>query len=473
MARVTAGSRPVAIDPLKHSQPLGGALAMLGIARCMPLLHGTQGCTAFAKALLTRHFREPIPLQTTALTEVSAVVGATGSLHAALDTIAARHRPELIAVLTTGVPELSGEDLDGALRECRADLVGDGPGPAVVAVSTPDFRGGLSDGWSAALKALVAGALAAGPGASSGRGGVATEPAGSAAVGGGQPWGDVPDLVAVPVGVSLTAADLDEISDLVAAFGLRPILVPDLSQSLDGHLADDWSPLTTGGTTVAQLRQLPEAGSVLAVGTTAAAAGKSLADGSGATCSTFDHLGGLAAADALVAALLECSDRPAPETLRHARRRLTDGLLDSHFVLGGARVAVAGEPEFLAGVSATLAETGARIVAAVAPTPDPVLSRVPCDEVVVGDLVDLEERAAEGGAELVVASSHARGLAGRLQVAHLVAGFPVYDRLGAHLRGTSGYRGSLQFLFDAANQLLEHRSSGHQSPGRHPNPREL
>ena len=62
MARVVAGGKPAAIDPLKHSQPLGGALVFLGLANTMPMLHGSQGCTAFAKALLTRHFREPIPL---------------------------------------------------------------------------------------------------------------------------------------------------------------------------------------------------------------------------------------------------------------------------------------------------------------------------------------------------------------------------------------------------------------------------
>ena len=41
-------------------------------------------------------------------------------------------------------------------------------------------------------------------------------------------------------------------------------------------------------------------------------------------------------------------------------------------------------------------------------------------------------------------------------------GFPVYDRLGPQLRGTAGYRGSLQLLIDAANRLLDHQD--HEYP---------
>ena len=42
---------------------------------CMPMLHGSQGCTSFGLVLLVRHFREAIPLQTTAMSEVATVLG--------------------------------------------------------------------------------------------------------------------------------------------------------------------------------------------------------------------------------------------------------------------------------------------------------------------------------------------------------------------------------------------------------------
>jgi nitrogenase molybdenum-iron protein alpha/beta subunit len=75
MSKVVTTNKPVAVNPLKLSQPLGAALAFLGIKGALPLFHGSQGCTAFAKVMLVRHFREAIPLATTALTEIATILG--------------------------------------------------------------------------------------------------------------------------------------------------------------------------------------------------------------------------------------------------------------------------------------------------------------------------------------------------------------------------------------------------------------
>lgn len=443
MARVVASARSAVTDPLKHSRPLGAVLAMLGVARCVPLLHGAQGCSAFAKALLTRHFREPIPVRSTALTGVTPVLGATDSLLASLSSITRRYRPAAIGVITTGMIEISGEDVARSIG--LAARSGEGRRglrePLIVPISTPDFAGGLSDGWASALDALVTAVLAERgdlPGA-----------------------GREPDrrLIAAPAGVSLTVADLEEIVGLCEAFGSRVVPLPDLSRSVDGHLGDGWTPLTAGGTTLADLRSLPAAGSVLSIGASATDAGARLAGSLGVDNAAFPHCGGLAATDALVSTLADWSESPVPERVLRGRARMADGLLDTHMVLGGARVAIAGEPEFLATVAACLAEAGATIVAAVSPTPSPVLTEVPCDEVIVGDLLDLEERAGEAGAELVIASSHARWLAQSIGAAHLVAGFPVFDRLGAQLAGFAGYQGGLRLLHEAGNRLIERQSA--------------
>jgi len=63
MATLVQSRKPVTVDPLRHSAPLGAVLAFLGVAGCMPVLHSSQGCAAFVKVLLTRHFRESIPLR--------------------------------------------------------------------------------------------------------------------------------------------------------------------------------------------------------------------------------------------------------------------------------------------------------------------------------------------------------------------------------------------------------------------------
>ncbi len=56
MTTVTTIQKAAAINPLKSSQPLGAALAFLGVDAAMPLFHGSQGCTSFAVVLFVRHF---------------------------------------------------------------------------------------------------------------------------------------------------------------------------------------------------------------------------------------------------------------------------------------------------------------------------------------------------------------------------------------------------------------------------------
>ena len=67
MAAVVKPGKACTVNPLKMSQPIGGALAFMGMSGTMPLLHGSQGCTSFGLVLFVRHFREAIPLQTTAM----------------------------------------------------------------------------------------------------------------------------------------------------------------------------------------------------------------------------------------------------------------------------------------------------------------------------------------------------------------------------------------------------------------------
>ncbi len=93
---------------------------------------------------------------------------------------------------------------------------------------------------------------------------------------------------------------------------------------------------------------------------------------------------------------------------------------------------------------------GCTIQAAIAATRTRGLDGLPCENVLVGDLEDLE--AAAKGADLLVANSNGRQAAARLGLkAHLRAGLPVFDRLGAHQKLWVGYRGTLNLVFEVAN----------------------
>ena len=420
MATLVQSRKPVTVDPLRHSAPLGAVLAFLGVAGCMPVLHSSQGCAAFVKVLLTRHFRESIPLQTSALTEITTILGSGDSLLAAIETVTERHAPKVIGVITTGLVDAAGEDVRRTLR-LRS------PGTPVVLATVPDLGGGLEQGYAAAVEALVTELALPGAG-----------PA-------------VDGQVTLLPGPTLGPLDVEELRETAEVFGLRTIVLPDCSRSLDGHLDDDWEPLLSGGTPLRDAASAGRSSAVLALGAGLDCAARML---SGADAWVAPHAIGLDASDALVRQLTAVAGRDVPEVMRRWRSRLTDGLLDSSSTLAGRRVALALEPDLLAGVAALLAEAGAHVVTAITPTSATHLDQLQCDEVVVGDFEDTEARAREAGAELLVASSHGAATAGRLGIPLLRLGFPVVDRLGAQHLTTVGYRGSLRLLFAVANELL-------------------
>ena len=116
-----------------------------------------------------------------------------------------------------------------------------------------------------------------------------------AATAGTQP-GKRPRQVNVLVNASLTPGDLEALKDMIELFGLRPVVIPDLSDSLDGHLPeDDFSPLTIGGTLVSEMATLGDSLATLVIGASLNAAADTLHKKTGVPDYRFDHLMGLEA----------------------------------------------------------------------------------------------------------------------------------------------------------------------------------
>jgi nitrogenase molybdenum-iron protein NifN len=434
MAKVIKRHKPLSVNPLKVSQPVGAALAFLGINRAIPMLHGSQGCSAFGKVFLVRHFREPIPLQTSAMDQVSTVMSADDNVIEGLKTIAEKSQPDLIGLPTTGLSETQGTDINRLVKTFYAWYPQFQSMP-VVPVNTPDYLGCLESGFAHAVKALFERLVPVG----------------------GQP-GYRAKQVNVLVGSALTPSDLEHLKELITAFGLQPVVVPDLSDSLDGHLPEsDFSPITIGGTPVSALATLGEAAATLVVGRSLSEAADWLNKQTGVPDFRFDSLMGLAAVDRLVMVLAQISGQTVPEKIERQRAQLQDAMLDTHFMLGLARIAIAADPDLLYAFSKLVQEMGAEVIAAVAPTYAPILETVPTEQIKLGDLEDLEQQAKEQGAELLISNSHAIGTATRLNVPLLRVGFPQYDWVGGYQRLWIGYRGTQQTLFELANLFLSRK----------------
>ncbi|MBI5109106.1 MAG: nitrogenase iron-molybdenum cofactor biosynthesis protein NifN [Rhodocyclales bacterium] len=434
MAESLKRAKALAVNPLKASQPVGAALAFLGLKNSIPMLHGSQGCTAFGKVFFVRHFREPIPLQTTAMDQVSTIMSADENVIEGLRVICEKNQPDVIGLPTTGLSEMQGTDIRRLVREFRAQNP-QFESTAVVPVNTPDYTGCLESGFALAVEAIID---------------VLVPDTRESALAGRRKR-----QVNVLCASMLTPGDTEAIREWIEAFGLRPVMLPDIGDSLDGHLVDvETTPLTLGGTPKSEIAAMCESVATLVIGRSLAKAADLLKERSGVPDYRFDHLLGLAACDAFTMALAEISGQPVPARIDRLRRQLQDAMVDTHFMTGFLRVAIAADADLLVGLGQFLAGVGAEIVAAVAPARAEVLAEMPATSVQIGDLEDMEKLARAGRVQLVISNSHAAQSAERLGVPLLRAGFPQYDWVGGYTRTWVGYRGARQALFDVANLFL-------------------
>ncbi len=422
-SRVKVPSKPATVNPQKNSPALGATLAYLGVDRMLGLLHGAQGCSTFIRLQLSRHFKESIALNSTAMSEDAAIFGGWENLKKGLGRVVEKFRPGVVGVMTSGLTETMGDDVRSAIVQFRAERPELAQVPIVWA-STPDYCGSLQEGYAAAVQAIVE----------------------TLAEGGER----IPDQVNFLPGAHLTPADVEEVKGLLESFGLRVLTVPDIANALDGHIDAEVSPLSTGGVAVEDVRRAGRSIATIYVGDSLAKAALALERSFGVPSYGFTSLTGLAEVDALVATLSAITGREVPETLRRRRSRLMDAMADSHYQMGGKKVALALEADHLKGMTRFLAGMGCEIQAAVAATRTRGLDALPCENVFAGDLEDLEDAAK--GADLLVANSNARQAAAKLGVkAHLRTGLPVFDRLGAHAKVWVGYRGTMNLVFEVAN----------------------
>jgi len=427
MAIVVESKKACTVNPLKMSQPLGASFAFLGLDACMPVMHGSQGCTSFGLVLLVRHFKEAIPLQTTAMNEVTSILGGYDNIEAALLNIRKRAAPKIIAICSTGLTETKGDDVDGyivTVRKRKPEL----DDTEIVYVSTPDYVGAFEDGYKHAITAIVKTLV--------------------------KPLPVKADQVTLLPGSHLSPGDIDELREIIEAFGLSVIVLPDISGSLDGHIAPDWRGTTLGGTTLEQIRAAGASCLTIGVGEQTREGAEALRDIAGTPLEIFERLTGLEVNDRFLQRLAQLSGKPVPAKYRRQRSQLLDAMLDGHFYTGGVKVAIGAEPDLLLAVGGLLHEMGAELRCCISTTKSPAHALLPAEKVILGDLEDLERGAAESDCDLLITHSHGRQAAEKLNKPLLRIGFPVFDRIGNAHRRMVGYRGTMDFIFEIANLMI-------------------
>ncbi|MFA5354290.1 MAG: nitrogenase iron-molybdenum cofactor biosynthesis protein NifE [Thermodesulfovibrionales bacterium] len=419
----------LSIDPLKHSPAIGAAIAFQGINRALPVIHGGQGCTFLGKVLLTRHFREPIALASTKLFTEDVVMGSEGNLSSALQGFMEKNRPEVIGVLSSGLTEVKGDDVSSAVKELQRETRERGESCVLVPVSTADYDGGLEKGYAKAVESVI-------------RHIVVSQSS-------GYRLPDADCSVNFLVGSHLSPADFTELREICEAFGIRPIILPDLS-CLDGS-REGVSALATGGTRRVEIEEMGGAVFTVAIGASMEGAALLLKEKLGIEYRVFDSIAGLSGTDEFMETLAALSGKAIPSRFQRQRRVLMDGMRDAHFFYGGKRVVLALEPDLAIQTSQMLHEMGATVERAVIPAHSPAAGRIKADEIIVGDLTSLRR------SDLIISGSHAENRAQELKTPLWQMGFPVYTTLSSNARVTIGYRGSLGLINSIADLFLREK----------------
>ena len=128
------------------ARPSGRASPFRGIENCVPLIHGSQGCSTYIRRYVISHFKEPIDIASSNFSESSAIFGGGDNLKTALDNLIRQYSPEAIGIATTCLSETIGDDVrlyldqyreaQKTARRCRPSSM-----PRPRATGAPTWRG--------------------------------------------------------------------------------------------------------------------------------------------------------------------------------------------------------------------------------------------------------------------------------------------------------------------------------------------
>jgi nitrogenase molybdenum-iron protein NifN len=174
---------------------------------------------------------------------------------------------------------------------------------------------------------------------------------------------------------------------------------------------------------------------------------------------------GLAATDRFMDTLREITGMEVPSSLQDERGRLQDAMADSHKFNMTGRPIIYGEPELVYGISRTCLENGAFPAVVATGTkcrrleelllPEFVNEELKVSFMDEADFVRILDTGKELGANIAVGNSGGKYLTEKGGIPAVRVGFPIHDRVGGQRILSVGYTGSLRFLDQFTNTLLE------------------
>jgi len=437
------------INPAKACQPLGAVLCSLGFEKTLPYVHGSQGCVAYFRTYFNRHFKEPVACVSDSMTEDAAVFGGHANMNDGLQNAYALYKPEMIAVSTTCMAEVIGDDLQAFTNNAKKDNFIPTEVPVPYA-HTPSFVGSHVTGWDNMFEGFCRSlAPAAKEVGSNGKLNLVT-------------------------GFDTYLGNYRVLKRMMAEMGVSASLLSDPSEVLDTP-ADGQYRMYAGGTTQAEMVDAPNAIDTLLLQPWQLVKTKKVVTETwGQPGSALNVPIGLEATDEFLMKVSELTGKPIPESLATERGRLVDMITDSHTWLHGKKFALYGDPDYVMGLTKFLLELGAEPTVILCHNGSKkwekalkkVLDASPYgqnSEIYVGcDLWHLRSLMFTNKPDFLIGNSYgkfiqrdtlAKGKAFEVPLIRL--GFPIFDRHHLHRMTTWGYEGGMYIVTTLVNAVLE------------------
>jgi nitrogenase molybdenum-iron protein beta chain len=426
------------INPAKTCQPVGAMYAALGIHRCLPHSHGSQGCCAYHRSALTRHYTEPIMASTSSFTEGASVFGGQSNLLESINNIFALYDPDIIAVNTTCLSEVIGDDLTQIINRAVTDNKIP-PGKTVIYASTPSFKGSHVTGYSNMLTAMVQNFA--------------------------QATGKKNNYVTL-LPSFVEPSDMQEIKRIAAELGIPHIMYPDTSGVVNSPMDGKFHMYPKGGTTKEMIQASGDSRLVLGLGRIGTFQAAQLLDSKcKVRAEILDIPIGITATDAFVDTLRRQAGVTVPESIKTERGVLVDVLCDKAQYLYGKKVSMMGDPDTLFGLTQFCKDLGMEVLHIVTGTPagakwERRIKELAGPGTVVkcgaqADLFYLQQLIMNEKPDILFGNTYCKYMARDLDIPLIRSGFPIYDRIGHQYLPIAGYRGGMHLVVKILEILMD------------------
>ncbi|MEL6979508.1 MAG: nitrogenase molybdenum-iron protein subunit beta [Pseudomonadota bacterium] len=440
------------VNPAKACQPLGAVLCALGFEETLPYVHGSQGCVAYFRTYFNRHFKEPVACVSDSMTEDAAVFGGQKNMFDGLENANALYKPKMIAVSTTCMAEVIGDDLNAFIRNAKNEghLDQDFPTPFA---HTPSFVGSHTTGWDNMFEGILRYfTLNYMEDKEVGKNG---------------------KINLVP-GFETYLGNYRVLHRMMQEMGVEYSLLCDPTEVLDTP-ADGKYNMYAGGTTLDEVKDSPNAIDTLMLQPWQLTKTKKYVKGTlKQPASDVTIPMGLENTDKFLMTVSELTGKPIARSLEIERGRLVDMMTDSHAWLHGKKYALYGDADFVMGMAKFLLELGAEpthilcnhankrwkkaMEAMLAESPYGANSQVHIGK----DLWHFRSLVFTDKPDFMIGNSYGKFIqrdtlhkGKEFEVPLIRIGFPIFDRHHLHRQTTYGYEGAMQMLTTLVNAVLE------------------